>query len=303
MKIGQFNVLILYAIIWLIGYPQSLSAQMSKQALLTYLETPFAAVPQEWEKLNFSQALDLTQTLMRAKTIDKPERLINLMTRKALGSSERDQEVYLETLFSPILQAIPDVNYSVWKALNKFPRSVYSTKTKLHIQEYLLTQPQNLDRWLLLAGFSTDNPVPILQILEAQKSRSIQQAGKLALVRMGDEARTQAFLKAIKRIPVQDQFVYDIAPLAIYTRNKKVIQYLVDVIIENRGKCHPADAETSGQISCGYRLVELLGPVLLEAPEEMEKEFSNADAEEQLRAAIRWLKANRKRLRIDREYF
>lgn len=302
MKIGQLNALTFSALVWLIGCPQNLFAQMSKQALLSYLETPFAAIPQAWVELSFAQALNLTQSLMTAETIDKPDRLINLMTKKALDSSESDQEVYLETLFNPILQATPKANYSVWKACSKFPKSVYSNNTQLHLQKYLLTQPQYLDKWLLLTGFATEDPVPILQVLEAQKNRSIQQAGKLALVRMGDESKTKSFLKAIKRIPLGDDFVYNIAPLAIYTRNKKAIRYLVDIIIENHGKCHPADAETSGQISCSYRLVELLSPILLETPEEMEKEFSSADAKEQLNAVIKWLKANRKRLQIDREY-
>ena len=119
---------------------------------------------------------------------------------------------------------------------------------------------------------------------------------------MGDEIKTKAFLKAIKRIPIQDQFVYDIAPLAIYTRNRKIIQYLVDIIVENLGNCYPADAEIGGQISCGYRLVELLGPILQDFPQEIKEEFSNADAKEQLSVARRWLRANRKRLRINREY-
>ncbi len=302
MKIGQLNALTLLAIYSLVGYPLSLSAQMTKEALLKHLETSFAPTPQEWKELNFSQALDLTQTLVMEDSLGHSQRLLNLMTKKALNSTEQDQQVYLETLFSPILQGVPDLNYSVWKACSKFAKSAYTTNTKLHIQKHLLTQPQYLDKWLLLAGFATDDPMPILQVLEGQKSRSIQQAGKLALVRMGDEGKTKSFLKTIKRIPIEDDFVFNIAPLAIYTRNKKAIQYLVEIIIENRGKCHPADAETSGQISCSYRLVELLSPVILDFPKEMEKEFSNMNAKEQLGAVIKWLKANKKRLRIDPEY-
>lgn len=302
MRIGQLNALTLFAIGWLIGWPQSLSAQMTKEALLKHLATPFAPTPQEWKELDFSQALDLTQTLVMEGSLDKPQRLLDLMTRKALNSSKQDQQAYLETLFNPILLAAPDLNYSVWKACSKFPKSAYSTNTKVHIRKYLLTQPQYLEKWLLLAGFAIDDPMLILQVLEGQKSASIQQAGKLALVRMGDEIKTKAFLKAIKRIPIQDQFVYDIAPLAIYTRNRKVIQYLVDIIVENLGNCYPADAEIGGQISCGYRLVELLGPILQDFPQEIKEEFSNADAKEQLSAARRWLRANRKRLRINREY-
>lgn len=302
MKTGQLNVLTLLALCSLIGYTQSLSAQMSHQELLKYLATPFAPTPQAWNDMSFSQALDRTKTLIQDGSLDKPGRLLDLMTRKALGSTKQDQEIYIETLFNPILQVAPDLNYLIWKACKKFPKSAYSTKAKLHIQEFLLTQPQHVDKWLLLAGFATDDPMPILRLLEGQKSQSIQQAGKLALVRMGDESHTRSFLKAIKRIPLTDDFVYNIAPLIIYTRNKKVIQYLVDIIIENRGKCHPADAEIGGQISCSYRLVELLSPILQDTPIEMKKEFSNADAKAQLGVARQWLKANKKRLRIKREY-
>lgn len=302
MKVGQLNALTLLVICSLIIYPPSLSAQMTKEALLKHLKTPFAPTPQAWEELNFSQALDLTQTLLMEGPLDKPQRLLNLMTKKALNSTKQDQQVYLETLFNPILQAAPDLNYSVWKNCSKFAKSAYSTNTKLHIQKHLLTQPQYLDKWLLLAGFATDDPMPIFQVLEEQKSRSIQQAGKLALVRMGDEGKTKSFLKTIKRIPIEDDFVFNIAPLAIYTRNKKVVQYIIDVIIQDRGKCHPADAETGGQISCGYRLVELLSPILQDAPAGMKEEFSNAAAKDQLTTAIQWLKANKKRVRLDREY-
>ncbi|MBX2871173.1 MAG: hypothetical protein KTR30_03710, partial [Saprospiraceae bacterium] len=269
------------------------------QQLLKHLETPFAPIPQAWKDLSFTQALEMTNSLLSSDALQQPESLLTLMSRKALASSEQDQQVYLEQLFNPILQENPSLNYSVWKACSKFPKAAFSIKTKQYLQAFLLTQPQYLDKWLMLAGFATDDPSPIRQILEAQKSRTVQQAGKLALVRMGDEPKAKSFLKALQRIPIHDEFVYDIAPLAIYTRNKKVVQYIIDVVIEDRGNCHPADAETDGQISCGYRLAELLLSALAGVPKEINREMTG---QQLLSDAKQWLRNNRQRIILDRQH-
>lgn len=299
MKIGQLNARSFFALLLLIGCSQSLFAQITRNQLLKYLKTPLAPIPAGWKSLSFVEALKMTKTLVLEGSLEKPEALIQLMTRKALQRPIQEQQVYLEQLFNPMLKNNASLNYSIWKACSKFPRTAFSVQTQQHLREFLPTQPQHLDKWLLLAGFATDDPIPILRVLEEQKSSSTQQAGKLALVRMGDEAKTKSFLKTIKRIPIKDDFVYDIAPLAIYTRDKKVFQYLIDIVLEDRGTCRPADAETDGRISCGYRLVEALLPVLQGVPKEIAQEMTNA---KQLSEAKQWLRKNRKRLVVDRQY-
>ncbi len=111
-------------------------------------------------------------------------------------------------------------------------------------------------------------------------------------------------MKSIKRLPINDDFVYDIAPLAIYTRDKQIIDFLVHAVIQNLGNCRPADAEIDGHISCSYRFIELLAPVLQGFPlfQEGDTDWDSASPQEQMTVARNWLKTNRNQLIIKKQH-
>lgn len=304
MQIVSQNALLFYTLLLLLGCPFLLGAQMSQEDLLKYLEKPFAPIPPQWQALSYDTAEALCSPLLLNPTFDKAEAVLSLMTRKTLLSEKENQQDYLEKLLVEILVARPELNYNIWKNSSKFPKSAFTSQSQQAIEKHLLSEPRYLDKWLLLAGVVLSEPTTIRQILADRSEKSIQQAGKLALVRMGDQSQARFLLKGIKRIPINDEFVYDIAPLAIYTRDKNIIDFLVHAVIQNLGSCQPADAEIAGEISCSYRFIELLAPILQGFPlfQEEDTDWNSVSPQEQMATARNWLKKNRNQLIINKQY-
>jgi len=304
MQTVHQNVPLFYTLLLLLGCPLLLGAQMSQEDLLKHLEKPFAPIPSQWQALTYDKAQALCSPLFLNPTFDKTAAVLSLMTRKTLHSKKENQRAYLEKLLVEILVARPELNYDIWKNSSKFPKPAFTPQSQQAIQKHLLSAPQYLDKWLMLAGLVLDDPTIIRQILMDRPEKPIQQAGKLALVRMGDQSQARLLLKNLKRIPINDNFVYDIAPLAIYTRNKQIIDFLVHAVIQNLGNCRPADAEIAGQISCSYRLIELLAPILEGFPlfQEGDTDWDSISSEQQMREARNWLKKNRNQLIIKNQH-
>lgn len=114
----------------------------------------------------------------------------------------------------------------------------------------------------------------------------------LALARMGDEEAIEKCQGIVSRMPVNDDFVYDIAPGLVYTRQKKLIEPLIEIIHSKEKKCHSSNPESETKIVCGYRLMEYLAPVINNFPLESDSagEIETDDYKEALNITRNWFK-------------
>lgn len=105
---------------------------------------------------------------------------------------------------------------------------------------------------------------PAMQVLlqEGRPGPSDKWALYLALARMGDQEAMDFILSRVKSLSVNDDLVYDILPDLAYTRQPEMIAYLVEILNSNDKNCEAADAELVGSILCGYRVMEMLAPVI-----------------------------------------
>ncbi len=120
--------------------------------------------------------------------------------------------------------------------------------------------------YILLAGFLYGEELLPFVPETARKSAAVRRAINLAKVRAGNEDRTANLLKNVKKIPLDDEFTYTVVPMLIYTRQRAVLDYLLELVMISNSNCTPGDAETSGQIDCGYRLIEHLAVAIAEFP-------------------------------------
>jgi hypothetical protein len=79
---------------------------------------------------------------------------------------------------------------------------------------------------------------------------------------MGDTNATAEILNRVKRIPVNDEVVYEVFPDLIYTRQTDALDYIVKALHSDAKNCIAADAEKDIPILCGYRIMEQLAPVI-----------------------------------------
>lgn len=274
--------------------------QSLQETLLGYLEQPITQKSESLAKATYSKLAAIAHPLLKDSSFQKEEVLLVLLAQKAMEGGLDNQQAFLQWAFTELPLQSPSFASALLQQSKKFPKAAFTPSTQFQLVSYLRTQPRHLDKWVLLSGFATQEESVIRELLQQKPSRSLQQAGRLALSRMGVNFYRESFLKNIKKIPVNDEFIYNIVPLAIYTHDPAIIDYLTQVVINDQGQCQAADAEIAGKISCGYRLVEALSSVIVNFPIPITEngDWEVADYPSALADARKWLKKNRRKMEL-----
>jgi hypothetical protein len=88
----------------------------------------------------------------------------------------------------------------------------------------------------------------------------------LALSRMGKPEALAYCLKKIKSLPVNNNMVHYALPDLIYTRQKQAIAYCVELLYTDEKLCRSSNPDLSESFPCGYLVMELLAPVIVDFP-------------------------------------
>jgi len=144
--------------------------------------------------------------------------------------------------------------------------SEFDDYSKQKLQGLIQTDHPQRDQLILLGGFVGLDPSIFKQISETTKDQSVKRAAKLARVRLGNKTLLANMMKNIKKIPINDDFVFTIAPMLLYVRKKEATNYVLEVIQRKGSTCSVPNPERSGTINCAYRLMEQLPPVINNFP-------------------------------------
>jgi len=126
-----------------------------------------------------------------------------------------------------------------------------------------------------------------------------------ALARMGEESAIEYCLEIARKLPVNDDFVYEIAPDLIYTRQKPLINYLIELLHSNEKNCSTPNPEQETEIRCGYRIMEQLTPIVNNFPLKVDAagEIETDDYRKALRKSRKWFKQNKDNYQIIRNTY
>jgi len=135
--------------------------------------------------------------------------------------------------------------------------------------------------------------------------KSVKEARQLALIRMGDQSQLSQFVSAVKKLKINDDFNYRTLPSLIYTREKAIFDYLLEILQSDNNNCHPADAETEGNIPCGIRIMEALANSIENFPLEVDEygELITNNYKKAFETAKRWVKKNANKYTLDKNKF
>jgi len=184
-----------------------------------------------------------------------PAQAFPLLREAQTASSDRQDEILFE------LQALD--------------RDAYDVEAEAALSQLLATESLvNQEEYIKIAGFL--GRLDLLSVVpeEDRQEKSVKRAISLAKVRAGDEERRDNLMKNLRRIEVNDEFIYAVVPLLVYTRDRTVFNYLWELVITENMNCSPADAETSGRIDCAYRIVEYLGTAIADFPVEIDEDHN-----------------------------
>ena len=177
--------------------------------------------------------------------------------------------------------------------LTAFGPADFTATTRQQIAALLPQRPAHFSRLLKLVGtLKMTDQIPTLQNLLASLSARERWTAQLALARLGDTEALASILARVKQQPVNDELVYELLPDLIYTRQKAAIDYLVAIVQSDEKHCESADPEAKENILCGYRVLELLAPVIQDFPLAVDEsgDLAVADYPKALQQARTWLK-------------
>lgn len=101
---------------------------------------------------------------------------------------------------------------------------------------------------------------------DREVEKDIRWASYLALSRMGDEYSINFILAQVQKIGENDDAVYNMYPDLIYTRQPKAFDYLITVLNNTKKNCSSPNPDNNVKIVCGYRVMEMLAPVIKDYP-------------------------------------
>jgi hypothetical protein len=196
--------------------------------------------------------------------------------------------------------------YELVKQLQNYSLLCWDMHTRAMLADILHKQPAHWREWVLLAG-SLQMEQPLREILAqctpgGRRAESVQ----LALVRCGDKRLLGQMIRAISEKPLNDEFVYRYAPLLVYVRQDTAVQYLLKLISLHERSCSDAAMENTNKLSCAYRLMELLAPVIADFPipwDPLTEELATPDYEQALAVVRQWISTHRGQYRLRTDIF
>ena len=180
--------------------------------------------------------------------------------------------------------------------LQHFRYTDFDRKAKKEIAA-LLTRKRmaHYKEMVLLAGFvGTGKETLYAKYLDPKTPEVLKWHLAQALARMGEKEQARYCLEQIKKQPVNNETVSYLIPVAIYTRQKEAINYCVEILGLDKELCHSPNPDSPGRILCGYRVMELLAPVIEKFPIKVDAtgSITGIEYEKALETARDWFKQN-----------
>lgn len=163
----------------------------------------------------------------------------------------------------------------------------------------------NATTYVKIAGFLQREDLLDGLSEQLRERKDVRRAANLARVRCGNVAKRDNLLKNLAEIRVDDDFVYTVIPLLVYTRDRAILDYVWEITMTESRNCHPADAEMSGRIDCAYRIVEQLGVAIEKFPVGIDSDHNliTSDYAGSLAEIRRWYAANGSDYTIDTQTY
>lgn len=242
-----------------------LCAQTSEEDIRRYFEAVRAGTPVVTPNIDNAQltvvfAPYLTDTMQRVRT-KACELLLAALSQSA---SMAVQSKGIELLLAATHKSDVETTGFVVSRIPTLVKSAFTDSAKMHVRRLLRSEGPFLAEWMKIAGFLElkDLVNDIRPYSQPGNQQSLRWSALLSLARMGDIGAAREVLTRAQKLGVNDDVVYRIFPDLVFTRDKAVIGYMVDVLHENEDRCLSADVEKESAIPCGCRIMEQLAPII-----------------------------------------
>ncbi len=294
-------------------WPHDVSAQTVPEALQQYVNNTAADFPAVLmrEEVSYTEIADLVQPLQLDSLSRTSLKSYALLYAKAQKSgAEADRQAFIQQALQALDRgAGGGLAEQLIAYLQYFKRADFNAESMEKIRRLLQMGTSHFAAFIKVAGFVLQERQPFQQLLDASKGTSISNPVKealyLALARNGDPTKLAVVQKSIRSMALGDNYIYYVVPVIIYVRQKATTDYLLELIMQDDQACTPADAEVDGQISCAYRLLEMVAPVTLDFPLQL-TDGGDLDVEDYptaLREARQWIREHKQDYELRRDIY
>ena len=180
--------------------------------------------------------------------------------------------------------------------LQKFKPADFDEYAIAKLTELIESSPPYLQQFIQLAGYLQMSTQLEHWAADWGKSKKWRDYFGLALVRCGHEAKKAELIRKVREMHVDDEFNLRVLPLLTYVRQKEVMDFLLDIIMDNRKNCSPLGPDTYGHIICAYRVMEAVAPYIEGFPYSVgaSGDLEVDDYETALQTTRQWIEENKK---------
>ncbi len=216
---------------------------------------------------------------------------INLISK--LASTSQDQSIRQAGVFS-LLNTNPGSLYIAAKELQQFNKEDFNGASKDSLRAFIKTEEKRQDEIIMLVGYLDmyDQITALRNLLSYPENLGAKERWKirLALARMGDIDEINNCIEFGKKNGCSLQAVYRVFPDLIYTRQKNVFDYLIEIMQNDTIKTPSANPSSNKKIACGYRIMELFPGIVEGYPlkHAFGKQIATNDYKKALQTARQW---------------
>jgi len=118
----------------------------------------------------------------------------------------------------------------------------------------------------------------------------------IALSRLGEKPALDYIVKKARAIEINDDVIYEIYPSLAFTRQKEALNILVEQLYNESKNCSSPDPNSSNKITCAFRIMEILAPVIADYPisyDPISQDLMVDDYRKALKEVRKWFEKHR----------
>ena len=186
-----------------------------------------------------------------------------------INSNDEVKHLSIHRLIDGVSESNLAISGNCLHYLQDFPNSSFPIKS-LHRIDSLLKSPKHSHyrEIYLLAGYVGVGIETIQQqlLLPDNYNKNQQWVMRLALARLGHKESMDKCMEWAKQIEDGNDKVAYLVPDLIYTRQPDAIKYCISILMSDEKNCLSPNPDVDAKILCGYRVLELLAPVIKDFP-------------------------------------
>jgi hypothetical protein len=128
---------------------------------------------------------------------------------------------------------------------------------------------------------------------------------RIAMARMGEADMIDYCLQKIKNTKFDNNVLYELVPDMIYTRQKPMFDYLLQIIESDDKNCGSGNPDSDVKMVCGFSIIEMIAPYIENFPVKVRAsgDIDARDYEKALLDVRNWIKQNRDTYGIKKDGF